>query len=75
MTELDEAITRAEKDLAETRTAIAAARGTTVETLASALLALQDEWAALEEKARVLDTELELLRDEEKQKLAELEAP
>ena len=73
MTELEQALRRAEQELAVTKTAIAAARGSSIETLAKSLATLQAQCAELDERARGLETDLELLRHDEKKKLAELE--
>ena len=72
MNELEDALSRAEKELAETKAAIATARGETVEQLAAKLAALQAETAELDARALTLEDQLGSMRDEEKAKLAEL---
>ena len=72
MSELEDALGRAEKELAQTRAAITAARGQTVEELAAKLAALQRETLELEARALVLEDQVAALRADENAKLAEL---
>jgi|APLak6261678615_1056124.scaffolds.fasta_scaffold04512_2 chromosome segregation ATPase len=70
--ELEDAIHRAEAELAQTRAAIDAARGTTVEQLAADLAKAQLELGELEAQVQALDAALAPRRAEEERILEAL---
>lgn len=72
MSELEDALQRARTELAETKAAIKAARGETLDALATQLAALQAETAELDAEADALDAELRPLREEEQRALEKL---
>lgn len=72
MTELEEALLSARKELAKAKAAIVAARGETVEALAKELHDLQADAVRLEHEAAALDASLQPMRDEVAKKRAAL---
>lgn len=65
MSELEDALERAQRELEETKEAIAAARGTSVEQLAAQLAGLQAQANDYEAQAKVLEEQAKSLRDAE----------
>jgi hypothetical protein len=72
VTEIEETLNRARRELAETKAAITEARGERVETLAKELLGVQAETTLLESKAASLDAVLAPKRLEVERKRASL---
>jgi hypothetical protein len=65
MSELEDALARAQRELEETKEAIAAARGSNVEKLAAQLAGLQAQANDSEAEAKALEEEAKSLRDAE----------